>query len=423
MEAARGRDVAHRGAERALAVLAALAAVAALLGLAACRGAPGPQSQDGRARSAPAVRITPHDGARGVEPAAGLRVEARRGQLTRVRVTDDEGRAVAGRLSRDHRLWLPDGRLAPGTAYRVSAVAVDAGGERTAVRSTFTTEPPEGTFIGYYTPENGSTVGVGMPVSLRFTRPVADRRAVERAVRVTAEPHVEIAPHWFGDTRLDFRPRDYWLPGTRVTLRMRLDGVEGAPGVYGTQDRTVRFTVGRSQVSTVDVAAHTMTVRRGGRVVRVLPVTAGSAENPTYNGRMVITEKAEVTRMNSRTVGFGGEYDIPDVPHAMRLTDSGTFIHGNYWAEEDVFGRANTSHGCIGLADVKPSRKQAKGVSPAPRATEGGESTAAWFFRHSLLGDVVEVVGSPDRTVSPDNGLNGWNMDWSTWVRGSALVA
>ena len=42
----------------------------------------------------------------------------------------------------------------------------------------------------------------------------------------------------------------------------------------------------------------------------------------------------EVTRMNSQTVGFGGEYDIPDVPHAMKLTDSGTFLHGNYWATD-----------------------------------------------------------------------------------------
>lgn len=68
---------------------------------------------------------------------------------------------------------------------------------------------------------------------------------------------------------------------------------------------------------------------------------------------MVIAEKFAVTRMDSRTVGFGGEYDIPDVPHAMRLTRSGTFVHGNYWSEPGVFGRTNVSHGCIGLLDTK----------------------------------------------------------------------
>lgn len=26
------------------------------------------------------------------------------------------------------------------------------------------------------------------------------------------------------------------------------------------------------------------------------------------------------------------------------------------------------------------------------------------------------VKNSPDKTVTPDNGLNGWNMAWSEWV-------
>jgi peptide/nickel transport system substrate-binding protein len=54
---------------------------------------------------------------------------------------------------------------------------------------------------------------------------------------------------------------------------------------------------------------------------------------------MVIAEKDQTTRMNGATVGFTdndgkGEYDIPDVPHAMRLSSSGTFIHGNYWGDK-----------------------------------------------------------------------------------------
>jgi hypothetical protein len=116
--------------------------------------------------------------------------------------------------------------------------------------------------------------------------------------------------------------------------------------------------------------------------------------------------------MNGATVGFTdddgkGEYDIPDVPHAMRLSNSGTFIHGNYWSDPSVFGNANTSHGCIGLADVKG----------------GGDPTtdAAWFFDNSLVGDVITVVNSPDKVIQPSNGLNGWNMSWSEWVAGSAL--
>jgi len=105
--------------------------------------------------------------------------------------------------------------------------------------------------------------------------------------------------------------------------------------------------------------------------------------------------------MNGDTVGFGGEYDIPDVPHAMRLTTSGTFIHGNYWAAPSVFGSSNTSHGCVGLRDV-----QGAGDAATP---------AAWFYANSLIGDVVQVVNSKDRTVQWYNGLNGWNLSWSQW--------
>jgi hypothetical protein len=34
---------------------------------------------------------------------------------------------------------------------------------------------------------------------------------------------------------------------------------------------------------------------------------------------------------------------------------------------------------------------------------------------------VVIVKNSPDKTVAPDNGLNGWNLSWNEWVAGSAV--
>ncbi|KOU98973.1 hypothetical protein ADK92_13055 [Streptomyces sp. XY533] len=52
-------------------------------------------------------------------------------------------------------------------------------------------------------------------------------------------------------------------------------------------------------------------------------------------------------------MGFGGEYDIPDVPHAMRLTNPGAFPHGNHGSSPDTFGTSNASHGCGGLRENK----------------------------------------------------------------------
>ncbi|MDJ0341442.1 Ig-like domain-containing protein [Streptomyces sp. H10-C2] len=353
------------------------------------------------------ITITPNDAAHDVLPDGHLKVGVDKGELTQVKAASADGVPVGGALAADRRSWLPTGKLALSTQYTVDAYAVDGAGRRAAKHAVFTTRVPKHKLIGFYTPEAGSTVGTGMIISINFNQPVTDRAAVERAIRVHAKPAVEVAAHWFGGRRLDLRPRRYWQSGTEVTMSLRLKDVEGAVGVYGTQSKDVRFSIGRDQTGTVDADAHTLTVRRGGQVFRTLPVSAGSPAHPTYNGIMVIAEKLALTRMNGQTVGFGGEYDIPDVPHAMRLTRSGTFLHGNYWAAAGTFGVTNTSHGCIGLADVK-----------------GGGSTtpAGWLFEHSLVGDVVEVVNSHDRTVAADNGMGGWNLGWRDWSAGSALA-
>ncbi|GAA2999409.1 lipoprotein [Streptomyces fulvorobeus] len=361
----------------------------------------GPKAVDTTASQA-VVTIAPEDGADSVATSGALRISAAKGKLSAVRVTGPKGDEVEGKIAADGASWVPDRHLAAATKYAVHAVAKDAEGRESAKDTTFTTLVPQNTFIGQYTPEDGSTVGVGMPVSINFTRGITDPEAVEKAIRVTADPPVEVAGHWFGNDRLDFRPEKYWAAGTKVTVRLDLDGVEGRPGVYGKQAKTVSFTIGRSQVSTVDASTHRMRVVRDGKQIKDIPISAGAPATTTYNGQMVISEKLEVTRMNGDTVGFGGEYDIKDVPHAMRLSTSGTFIHGNYWGASDIFGRTNTSHGCVGLRDV--------------RGGYDGRTPAAWFFDRSLIGDVVIVKNSKDKTIKPENGLNGWNMAWSEWT-------
>ncbi|MFI1178134.1 Ig-like domain-containing protein [Streptomyces sp. NPDC020799] len=364
----------------------------------------GAEKDDGKPSQA-VVTIAPKDGAKDVATSGALKVTADQGTLTSVKVADAKGTAVDGKIADGGASWEPAGHLAAATKYTVDALAKDKKGRTSAKHATFTTLTPQNTFVGYFTPEDGSTVGVGMPVSLTFSRGITDTKAVERAVKVTAEPSVPVKGHWFGNDRLDFRPEKFWAAGTKVTLEMNLDGVEGRDGVYGTQNKTVKFTVGRSQVSTVDASSHQMTVERDGKTLKTIPISAGAPGHSTYNGQMVISEKYDVTRMDGNTVGFGGEYDIADVPHAMRLSTSGTFIHGNYWSGEGTFGSENASHGCVGLFDERGG---------------GDPSTpAAWFYSNSLIGDVVVVKNSNDKTIQPDNGLNGWNMPWSEWTAGS----
>ena len=347
------------------------------------------------------VTIAPKDGSKSVDTSGALKISAAKGKLTEVTVKDAGGAEVDGAITGGGATWTPATHLAASTKYTVHAVAKDSAGRVAAEDSSFTTLTPANTFVGYFTPEDGSTVGVGMPFSIRFTRGITHPSDVKKAISITTSPAVDVEVHWFGNDRLDFRPENYWKSGTKVTVKLNLDGVEGRSGVYGKQTKTVRFTIGRNQVSIVDAKKHTMKVTQDGKTIKTIPVTTGKPGYDTWNGQMVMSEKLTVTRMNGETVGYGGEYDIKDVPHATRLTDSGTFVHGNYWGG-DAFGNYNASHGCIGLRDVK-----------------GGYSKtvpAAWFFNHSILGDVVVVKNSNDATVAPDNGLNGWNMSWAKWT-------
>jgi hypothetical protein len=393
--------------------LPALILSALLLTATACGGGGGSGSGSGDTKdkgsgktetkqSQAVVTIAPKNGAEAVGTSGALKVTATKGKLTEVKVADAKGREVAGAITDGGAAWTPSTHLAAATTYKVRAVAKDSAGLTSAEESSFTTLTPKNTFVGNYAPEDGSTVGVGMPFSVRFTRGITHPEDVEKAITIKTEPAVEVRGHWFGNDRLDLRPKEYWKPGTKVTVKLTLDGVEGRPDVYGKQSRTTSFTIGRSQVSTVDVKTHKMVVRRDGKVFKTIPVTAGKPGYDTWNGQMVISERLSVTRMNGETVGYGGEYDIKDVPHAQRLTDSGTFIHGNYWGG-GVFGNVNSSHGCVGLNDVRGG--YSKSVS------------GAWFFDHSITGDVVIVKNSQDKTVAPDNGLNGWNMSWGEWTK------
>ncbi|MEU6086736.1 Ig-like domain-containing protein [Streptomyces sp. NPDC047085] len=349
------------------------------------------------------IKITPGYGAYSVGINDPVKVTVSDGKLTKVVMTAvATGTEVRGALAADGTSWKVDGPLKRATKYQIAAEAEDAKGRSVTGNATITTVSPANNFIGHVSPEAGSTVGVGMPVSVNFDKAISDKAAVESAIQVSSTSGQRVVGHWFNDNRLDFRPQNYWQPGSTVTVKLTSYGVQ----------KTVTFKIGRSQISTVDAKTKQMTVVRNGKTIRTIPISSGSPEHPTYNGQMVISEKYRQVHMNAATVGLTEKdgkpsYDIKAVPHAMRLTDSGTFIHGNYWGADSVFGKVNTSHGCVGLKDVKGGGD--------------GKQPAAWFFDHSLTGDVVIVKNSADKTtLAPGNGLSDWNMPWSEWVAGSA---
>ncbi|MFD5084899.1 Ig-like domain-containing protein [Kitasatospora sp. NPDC058406] len=391
-------DGASRATGAAAAGGPAATATATTAATTAAATAAAPSAATGPRTSAAVLNVEPKDGARGVAPNA-LQVSVSHGRLTTVDVTDKNGRPVPGTITPDGTGWKPAAALAPGTAYTVNAQAADADGLAAASTTAFTTRTPDKQVSTNDNIADGQTYGVGMIVKVEFSTKIVNKDAVAKGITFETDNGTEVKGHWFGDNRLDFRPAEYWKPGTKGTIHYRLKNVEVSPGVYGDVDKDEPFTVGRSQVSTADAATHRLTIVRDGKTTTV-PATLGDEKHPSWGGTMVIMSKEKVTHMNSRTVGLGDEYDIPAAPHAMRLTESGTYLHGNYWYKGDPFGKENTSHGCVSLKDV-----------------EGGSDTsvAGTFFNSSLIGDVVTIVNSKEKTVSPDNGLGGWNLPWANW--------
>lgn len=341
-------------------------------------------------------------------PAVGLgrrvKLTVTDGTFTEVAVTGPAGKSLEGALSTDKTQWVSRSPLQADRAYTVTGTAVDSAGLKRSYDSQFHTRKltkAEQTFPSFY-PMNGATVGVGMPVSIRFDVAVTDRAAIEKHLKVTSQPAQAGAFHWVSSNEVHWRPEKYWQSGTKVNVQANIGGVSAGNGIYGQTDRAMSFTIGRSMISKVNIATHQMRVFRDGKLVKTIPVTTGrQPEHTTRSGIKVITEKYRRKRMNSETIGIDPNsadgYDLNDVEYAMRVTNSGEFIHAAPWSVGSQ-GRANVSHGCTGLSTAN----------------------AGWLYDNTIVGDVVEYVGS-NRGMTLTNGLGDWNTSFANYQAGSAL--
>lgn len=359
----------------------------------------------GGSSSAPAaVSITPANGAADGRPDQPIIVKAAKGTLRDVTVRADGGQ-VAGTFDKGHVQWTSTGTLKPATKYTVTATAKNAGGKTTTASSAFQTLTPKRTFgIADITPMPGETVGVGMPLIVKFSDPVHNKANVERALQVTSTKPAEGAWRWHGDQEAVYRTKDYWQPHQTVTFTARLTGVRGAVDTYGTKDYTRSYTIGASHISTVDVKAHRMTVTVDGRTAKTAPISAGKGgarKYTTTNGVHAVMGKQSPVTMTSGWMGVTDKSD-PNyysltVYQAVQISSSGEYVHSAPWSVGSQ-GQANVSHGCVN----------------AP------PSFAKWFYDLSNRGDVVKVTGT-DRELEPDNGYGYWQLSWDDWRKGSAL--
>ena len=350
------------------------------------------------------LTISPAENATGVLPTEPVVVKATSGTLSEVTVTDAKGREVAGALGSDGT-WTSSALLAPSAAYTVRATAAGEDGTPSTTTSSFTTLKPKVTAT-YGILNSGETVGVGMPVSIPFDSAVttaAMRAEVEKLVKVTTSPQQSGAWGWLDNRQLMWRPAKYWRPGTKVTISAPLTGVQTGEGKWVANDDTASFTVGSSMISTVDIKRHQMTVRRGGQVIKVIPVSTGrpGATTETRSGTKVIIRKEGHVTMDSTTIGIPkGKpgYYREETDWNLRVTWTGEYLHSAPWSV-GAQGNANVSHGCVNM-------------SPA---------NAKWMFENSKVGDVVTFNGS-NRPFLPAEGIGVWQYSFAKWKAQSALA-
>ncbi|WP_329127357.1 Ig-like domain-containing protein [Streptomyces caniferus] len=361
---------------------------------------------DGSKADQPAakVTVTPAAGTTSAKLGSQISVRADGGKLTSVDVEDDKGGTVTGKLTGDGVSWKSDGKVKPQTTYTVRTKTKSTQGAESTATSKFTTERAGKVNKLTNTPGDGQTVGTGMPISILFDRPVAkDRRAeIEKALKVTTQPNVTGAWGWVkdysGKDRIDWRPKDYWPSGTKVSVKGALSGINsGDDGGWFARDYNFGFRIGADHKAVIDVPSHTLTMYENGKSVGTITGSAGSPQDPTRGGVHTVRSKNAAETMDSATIGHGSEWML-DSKWVTHLTASGTFLHSAPWNKS--LGVVNNSHGCFGMST----------------------SDAKKIYDFLPIGSTVEVKGTSNTNKTDvGNGLEVWQESWQQWQQRSAL--
>jgi lipoprotein-anchoring transpeptidase ErfK/SrfK len=337
-------------------------------------------------------------------------VTAAGGTLQSVTVTAGNA-TIAGALDTDQHTWRSSADLAYGQTYTITASVTNPTGATSQQTSTFSTLKPASTAGVTFQAnaltalKNGGTYGIGQLPILRFSRPVADRGAAERAVTIETSPSVGGKFFWLDKQTLHWRPEKFFASGTKISVKVKMLGVNLGNNIYGAGNAGIDYTIGPSRIAIVDSQTHQVAVFIDGQQVRSFPCSTGknsttkAADGHTINfntnsGPHVVLEKVQTVRMTSASYGVTDKKDPnfydEDVQLCVRISYSGEYTHAAPW--NGNIGRANTSHGCVNLHDVD----------------------AKWMFDNFGVGDIVDVRGTPV-TLNIGNGLGDWAVPWGQY--------
>jgi lipoprotein-anchoring transpeptidase ErfK/SrfK len=387
-------------------------------------GATSTPTQDG----AKLAVITAAPAGKTVSPKTPVTVSVADGKLTAVKVTNPTGKSVSGSLSADSTTWTSSEPLGYNKTYAISATAVNVNGAPTSKTASFTTIQPDNMTmpylqrIGGYPLQNGATYGVGIVPVVHFDEPITNKAAAEKALVVTTTPHIDGSWYWADSQNAHWRPDtpagSYWPSGTTVTVSANVYGVEVGHGLYGQQDKSLTFKIGRKQITVADDNApkavnKVRVYNSAGTVIRTMNTSMGEHSGVTVNGNFInfytmggtytVLEHDNPAIMSSASYGLPadgpGGYAPEPIYWSTKISTDGIYLHEldtTTWAQDHG---ADVSHGCLNL----------------------NHANAVWFYQHSMVGDPVVIHGAKGApTVQVWQG-GDWTIPWSTWAAGSAL--
>lgn len=318
-----------------------------------------------------------------------------------VKLLNPQGVAVKGELSDDRTTYTITEPLGYGATYTWRGTAVGSDNLPVKVRGRFTTLTPDAQPNVVINVADGQEVGIAASLILKFDSTIDDKAAVEKVLKVTTTPETEGSWAWLGEddgSRVHWRPREYWKPGTKIHLDAKLYGLRMGEGVYGAADMTSDFAIGRSQIVKAEASSHQIVVIRDGSTLMTLPCSYGEGDldrNVTRSGIHVVSEMHEDFYMTNPAAGYFNIHER----WAVRISNNGEFIHANP-ETVGVQGSSNVTNGCINLS----------------------LENAQQYFQTAMYGDPVEVTGTRIDLSEADGDIFDRIFGWDQWTSMSAIT-
>lgn len=209
-------------------------------------------------------------------------------------------------------------------------------------------------------------VGIAFPLLIKAS-PSVSRQSLYHDITIKPPENFTIAP--LGHHVFAVRPMTFWSDATTIRC-VTHDLASPEETTWHTDD---------GKILLVNLSTQTMEAYEDGILVRVMPVSTGTAPNwTTPTGSFYIYRRVKDDHMRGGTPGTKDYWNVRHVPYAQYIYQ-GIAIHGAWWNHH--FGTPR-SHGCIQLST--------RFRHPQPDSIV---DNAQWAWEFADLGTPVKVFG------------------------------